>query len=271
MQAFCSRIVDSRAFERFIVAVILVNAVIIGLETSVDLIERFGGLLHLANDLVLWIFIVEAALKMTALGAGWYRYFASGWNVFDFAVIVLSLVPASGEFATVARLVRILRVLRLVSAMPKLRLLVATLMRCIPSMGHVLLLLSILFYIYGVMGYQFFHAVDPERWGTLGAALLTLFQVVTLEGWAEVMAKVMEQHPWAWVYFLTFVVIGTFVVINLFIAVVINSLEDAREQELEQLTSPPDHAELMTELRNTREALARLEARLTRDEPERVA
>jgi voltage-gated sodium channel len=137
-------------------------------------------------------------------------------------------------------------------------------------MGHVLLLLSILFYIYGVMGYHLFRAADPERWGTLGAALLTLFQVVTLEGWADVMAKAMEHRPFAWVYFITFVVIGTFVVINLFIAVVINSLEDAREQELEQLTAPPDHAELMAELRNTRDALARLEARLTHDEPERV-
>jgi voltage-gated sodium channel len=266
MQAFCSRIVESRVFERFIVTVILVNAVIIGVETSVEISERFGHVLHWANHLVLAIFIVEAAVKMTALGSGWYRYFASGWNVFDFAVIVLSLVPASGEFATVARLVRILRVLRLVSAMPKLRLLVATLMRCIPSMGHVLLLLSILFYIYGVMGFHFFRAADPERWGTLGAALLTLFQVVTLEGWAEVMEKAMAQHPLAWVYFVSFVVIGTFVVINLFIAVVINSLEDAREQELEQLTAPPHHTELMAELRNTRDALARLEARLTQGE-----
>ena len=262
MKAFCARVVSAVWFEPFMIGCIVVNAIIIGLETSKTIEGAYGHLLHLGNDVFLVVFIVEALLKITAVAPRFRLYFGNGWNLFDFSVVVLSLVPATGEFALVARLIRVLRVLRLVSAVPQLRLIVATLVRSIPSMGHVILLMAVIFYIYGVTGYHLFHEHDPSNWGTLGAALLTLFQIVTLEGWVDVMETAMEAQPWSWVYFVTFVLIGTFVVLNLFIAVVINNLEASKAAELQELAQATTRDEIVAELRRTREALAELERKL---------
>jgi len=262
MKAFAKRIVEGRGFEPFMIGLILFNAVLIGLETSHDVVEHYGQLLHLGNDIILWIFVLEAVLKITAVAPRLGLYFGNGWNLFDFSIVVLSFLPSTEEFALVARLVRILRVLRLVSAVPQLRLIVATLVRSIPSMGHVILLMSIIFYIYAVTGFHLFHEHDAEHWGTLGAALLTLFQMVTLEGWVDVMDTAMEALPWAWVYFVTFVLIGTFVMLNLFIAVVINNLDASKAAELDELRDPVTHEEVLDELRRTRDALAGLQRRL---------
>jgi voltage-gated sodium channel len=262
MRSFCARVVSAGWFEPFMIGCIIANGIIIGLETSKDIDEAYGQLLHLGNDIFLVTFIIEAALKITAVAPRLRLYFGNGWNLFDFTVVVLSLVPSTGEFALVARLIRVLRVLRLVSAVPQLRLIVATLVRSIPSMGHVILLMGVIFYIYGVTGYHLFHAHDADNWGTLGAALLTLFQIVTLEGWVDVMETAMETFPWAWVYFVTFVLIGTFVMLNLFIAVVINNLEASKVEELNALSAPPTHDELVRELERTRAALDALQRRL---------
>ena len=176
--------------------------------------------------------------------------------------MVLSLLPATEEFALVARLIRVLRVLRLVSAAPQLRLIVATLVRSIPSMGHVIMLMSIIFYIYAVTGFHLFHEYDAKHWGTLGAALLTLFKIVTLEGWIEIMNAVIEAQPWSWLYFVSFILIGTFVMLNLFIAVVINNLEASKAAELEALAKPVTHDEILRELERTREALTQFQLKL---------
>ncbi|HET9404621.1 MAG TPA: ion transporter [Burkholderiales bacterium] len=262
MKAFAKRIVEARWFEPWMIGLILFNGLLIGLETSKDFVEQYDGWLHLGNDIILGIFIFEVVLKLAAVSPRFGLYFGNGWNLFDFTVVVLSLIPATGEFALVARLVRVLRVLRLVSTVPQLRLIVATLVRSIPSMGHVILLMSIIFYIYAITGYHLFHEHDAEHWGTLGAALLTLFQMVTLEGWVEVMDTAMEVHPWSWIYFVTFVLIGTFVMLNLFIAVVINNLDASKAAELEELRDPVTHEEVLDELKRTRDALASLQRRL---------
>lgn len=262
MKAFAQRVVEARWFEPWMIGLILFNAVLIGLETSPDIVAAYGTWLHLGNDLILGIFIIEAVLKLAAVAPRFSLYFGSGWNLFDFSIVVLSLVPATGEFALVARLVRVLRVLRLVSTVPQLRLIVATLVRSIPSMGHVILLMSIIFYIYAVTGFHLFHEHDAEHWGTLGSSLLTLFGIVTLEGWIEVMQTAMEAHAWSWIYFVSFVLIGTFVMLNLFIAVVINNLEASKASELEALRDPVTHEEVLRELRRTRDALAALQGRL---------
>jgi voltage-gated sodium channel len=262
MKELSARIVFAGWFEPFMIGCIVLNAIIIGLETSKEIESTYGDLLHLGNDIFLVVFIIEAALKITAVAPRIALYFGNGWNLFDFTVVVLSLVPSTGEFALVARLIRVLRVLRLVSAVPQLRLIVATLVRSIPSMGHVILLMGVIFYIYGVTGYHLFHEHDADNWGTLGAALLTLFQIVTLEGWVDVMETAMESLPWSWVYFVTFVLIGTFVVLNLFIAVVINNLEASKLAELKALEQPTTREEIIAELRRTREALAELERKL---------
>ena len=262
MKAFAHSIVEARGFEPFMIGLILFNAVLIGLETSHEVVAQYGDLLHLGNDVILWIFILEAALKITAVAPRLALYFGNGWNLFDFTIVILSLVPATGEFALVGRLIRVLRVLRLVSAVPQMRLIVATLVRSIPGMGHVIGLMSIIFYIYAITGFHLFHKVDPERWGTLGEALLTLFSVVTLEGWVQVMEVLLKPYPWAWIYFVTFILIGTFVMLNLFIAVVINNLDASKAAELEALAQPPGRDEIVDELRRTRETLAVLQRKL---------
>lgn len=255
-------LVTSVAFEYFIVALILLNGLILGLETSASLAERYYTWFNFGHQLILIVFIIEAALKITAVAPRIGLYFGNGWNLFDFSIVVLSLVPATGELAMVARLARLLRVARLVSTIPEMRLIVSTLVRSIPSMGHVLMLMSILFYIYGIAGFYFFHEHDPVHWRNLGISLLTLFRVVTLEDWTDVMYKAMELSPWAWVYFVSFVVAGTFVVINLFIAVVLNNLEKAKTERLEELQTPPTRETLLAELRQTQETLGKLQEQL---------
>jgi voltage-gated sodium channel len=262
MKDFARRVVEARWFEPWMIGLILFNGVLIGLETSHEIVAAYGDWLHLGNDLILVVFILEAALKLIAVAPRFSLYFGNGWNLFDFSIIVLSLLPSTEEFALVARLVRVLRVLRLVSAMPQLRLIVATLVRSIPSMGHVAMLMSIIFYIYAVTGFHLFHEHDAEHWGTLGASLLTLFGIVTLEGWVQVMETALEVHAWAWIYFVSFVLIGTFVMLNLFIAVVINNLEASKAAELEELRQPVTHDEVLRELKRTRDALSALQSRL---------
>lgn len=259
-----AHIVDSNWFQHSITTVIIANAAVIGLDTSEALRARFGDLFNLANQLFLGIFILEAALKLGALAPRMDRYFKDGWNIFDFSIIVVSLVPATGELATLARLARLLRVLRLVSSFPELRLIVATLLRSIPSMGNVLILMSIIFYMYGVAGYHLFHEVDPTHWRTLGISLLSLFRIVTLEDWTDIMYAAMEGYPWAWMYFVSFVVMGTFVVVNLFIAVVLNNLDEAKAERLREIESPPNRDEILRELRTTQRALQSLERQLAR-------
>ena len=249
------RLVNKAAFEYTIIALILLNGVFLGLGTSPVLAQQYGDLLHLGNQIVLGVFIVEALLKMIALAPRVDMYFRDGWNVFDFLVIVFSLIPATGEFAMVARLARLLRVLRLISAIRELRLIVAALVRSIPSVGHVMLLMSIIVYIYAIIGYQLFHEHDPMHWRSLGISVLTLFNIITLEGWTVVMDNAMQLHSWAWVYFVSFVVAGTFVVINLFIAIIINNLDEAKAERLRELEPPVSRAELLRELRTTRDAL----------------
>ena len=259
---FADRLVNKAAFEYTIIALILLNGVFLGLATSPVLAQQYGDLLHLGNKIVLGVFIVEALLKMIALAPRVDMYFRDGWNVFDFLVIVFSLIPATGEFAMVARLARLLRVLRLISAIMELRLIVAALVRSIPSVGHVMLLMSIIVYIYAIIGYQLFHEHDPMHWRNLGISVLTLFNIITLEGWTVVMENAMQLHSWAWIYFVSFVIAGTFVVINLFIAIIINNLDDAKAERLKELQPPVSREELMLELRSTRNALQRLEQRL---------
>ncbi len=267
MKQFAQRIVSTTVFEHLIIALILVNGVILGMETSTDLVAQYGDVFHFMNHLILAVFILEAALKMMALAPHVSRYFQDGWNIFDFSVIVFSLIPATGEFAMIARLARLLRVVRLISTIPELRLIVSTLVRSIPSMIHVMTLMGVIFYIYAITGYQLFHEHDPTHWRSLGISLLTLFRVVTLEDWTDVMYKAMEFHPYAWMFFVSFVVLGTFVVVNLFIAVVINNLDEAKAERLRELEAPVTQEQILKDLRDTQKALKRLENRLDRASP----
>lgn len=190
------------------------------------------------------------------------RFFRDGWNVFDFTVIVLSLLPVGGQFATVSRLARLLRVTRLVSVSFELRLIVQTMLRSIPSMGHVSLLLGLLIYVYGIVGFYSFGATDPVHWGSLGVAMLSVFELLTLEGWVEMQRALLPAHPWAWLYFGSFVVVGVFSVINLFIAIVLNNLERVRAEE--RLSAAPTKS-LQVAVTELKDQLARFEAALESD------
>lgn len=265
MKKFAHALVEKPAFEYFIIGLILLNAVILGLETSPAIVAEYEGWLRFGNNFILGVFMLEAALKIIAVAPRLKLYFGNGWNLFDFSVVVLSLIPASGEYAMIARLARLLRVARLISTIPELRLIISTLVRSIPSMGHVLMLMGVIFYIYAVAGYHLFHEHDPTHWRNLGMSLLTLFRVVTLEDWTDVMYTAMEMHYLSWIYFVSFVVVGTFVVINLFIAVVLNNLEEAKQEQLAAIQAPPSKDEILKELRQTQEALIRLQRKLDRD------
>lgn len=233
MRAACRKIVANPWFDRFIISLILLNAVVLGLETSPYMVSRYGEIMEFVNHFVLTVFVLEAGIKITAVAPRFNLYFGDGWNLFDFTIVVLSLIPNTGNFAMIARLARLLRVMRLISALPELRLIVSTLVRSVPGFANVIFLLSIIFYMYGVAGYHLLHEHDPVHWRNLGTSLLTLFRVLTLEDWTDVMYTAMKLNPHMWLFFLSFVVVATFVVINLFIAVVINNLEAAKRERLD--------------------------------------
>jgi voltage-gated sodium channel len=238
-----------------VLALILGNAVLMGLETSPTLLAAHGPLLAAVHALVQALFVLEIGLRLLACWPRPASFFRDGWNVFDFAVVAVSLLPQSGPPATLARVARLLRAARLASALPELRRIVATMLRSIPSLGHVLALLALLLYVYGVLGVQLFREADPQHWGTLARAVLTLFQVLTLEGWVELMATASRAQPAAWLFFASYIVLAVFVVVNLFIAVVINNLESARRE----VPEPAPRDELtrrLAELRANLDALA---------------
>ncbi len=228
--------VASKPFHHFIVAVIVLAGVVAGLETSPAIIAQHGVLLHGLDRFILGIFIIEALLKMAAHGRRPWRYFADGWNVFDFLIIVICVLPVGGPFAAVLRLARALRLLRLVSALPKLQLLVGALLKSLSAMGYVSLLLALLFYIYAVAGIHLFGAHDPKNFGSLPAAFLSLFRLVTLDNWADLFAAQVAHVPGikVAVYFVTFIVFGTMIILNLFIGIIMNSMSEMHAEIAER-------------------------------------
>jgi len=263
-----AQLVASKAFHHFIVAIIVAAGVVAGLETSPAVMERHGPLLLGLDKLILGVFIVEAALKMAAHGRRPWRYFADGWNVFDFTIVALCLLPVGGPFAAVLRLARALRLLRLVSALPKLQLLVGALLKSLSAMGYVSLLLGLLFYIYAVAGVQLFGRTDPTHFGSLGTALLTLFRVVTLDNWGDIYFAQAAHVPTVKValFFGTFIVFGTMIILNLFIGIIMNSMAEMhaeiaeRDRDREEGHTAPS---LDTELGAIERDLKSMQARMT--------
>jgi voltage-gated sodium channel len=252
VRQWCEQTQHTRWFRTGTVVVIVFNAALVGIETDSRLSDAFSAEFAWAHRFILGLFCAELLVRLAAHGRSWLSFFRSGWNVFDTALIVASMVPAVGAWATVARLARVLRVARVVSVSPQLRLMVSTMLRSIPSLGHVGLLLGLLLYIYGVIGVELFGAADPAHWGSLGRALLTLFQVLTLEGWVELQRTGMQVTSAAWLFYGSFVLIAVFVVVNLFIAVVLNNLDQAR-RELEPSLDEPTMRDLASRI----DALAR--------------
>jgi voltage-gated sodium channel len=228
------KIVEHRVFQPTVIVVILVNAVTLGLETSTAVVNSAGGLLHFVDRLALTFFVVDIGLRLMAYGR---RYWQDPWNIFDFLIVAIALVPASGPFS-VLRALRVLRVLRLISMVPSMRRVVGGLLAALPGMTSISALLALILYVAAVMGTKLFGEVAPESFGTLGTTLFTLFQTMTGEGWPDIAREVMAEVPLAWIFFVVYILISSFMVLNLFIAVVVSAMEsqvmaEARAEEAE--------------------------------------
>jgi voltage-gated sodium channel len=253
-------IVESSRFQRFIIAVIVVNAITLGLETSAAAMNAAGGLLYALDRIALAIFVAEIALKLAVYR---HNFFRDGWNLFDFLVVGVTLAPV-GEGVSVLRALRILRALRLVSVVPSMRKVVNALLKAIPGMTSVLALLLLVFYVAAVMTTKLFGEAFPDWFGSIGASLYTLFQVMTLESWSMgIVRPVMDVYPLAWVFFIVLILLTTFAVLNLFIAIVVDAMSSSEhaEQETTRALVATDHDELMRELRALRSELAGLRER----------
>ncbi|MFC2967605.1 ion transporter [Acidimangrovimonas pyrenivorans] len=224
---------DTSLVRNGIIAVILVNAVLLGLETSAGAMAAAGRLIRGLDALCLAIFVAELGLKLFAQGP---RFFRAGWNLFDFVIVGLSLVPGA-QTLSVLRALRILRVLRVISVAPRLRRVVEGFVTALPGMGSVFLLMGLIFYIGSVMATKLFAEAFPDWFGTLGRSAYSLFQIMTLESWSMgIVRPVMAVYPWAWAFFVPFIMFTTFVVVNLLVGLIVNSMQEAHAEEDNQRT-----------------------------------
>jgi voltage-gated sodium channel len=263
--------VESSRFQRVVMALVIVNAITLGLETVPEVMAVAGHWLPLVDRTLLAIFVGEITLKLLAQGG---RFLRSGWNLFDVAVITIALVPAAGPLS-VFRALRVLRILRLVSVVPRLRAVVEALTRSLPGMGAMTLLLGIFFYVFAVVATKLFGADFPHWFGSLWTSMFSLFQIMTLVAWADIARTVMERHPAAWLFFIAFILLATFTVLNLFIALIVKAMEDPavgppapRESgstaALAGSASPEELGALRAEIAALRRELAGVTAQLPR-------
>ena len=250
MQQKLRVLTESEQFQMFFIGIILLSGIVVGLDSYTSISTQYGNILHTLDNIILWFFVVEILLKFFSFGARFPEFFKDGWNVFDFVIISACFLPFDGQSIIVLRLLRVLRVVRLVGTVPELKLIVNTLLKSIPSMGYIGALLSILFYIYACLGTFLFRANDPVHFESLHLTLLSLFRVATLEDWTDIMytaiygcqqygytgveelCKNSEAFPiLGWIYFVSFVLLATFVFLNLIIGVIINNMEDLKEEQ----------------------------------------
>lgn len=234
MKKFKTRLagfLESARFQQFIISLIILNAVLIGLETSPAYMNTFGHVIDQIDVIILVIFIIEITLKVYAFGG---NFFKSPWNIFDVAVVMVSVVPSAGSF-TVLRALRVIRTLRLLTNVPKLKIIIESLIHAVPSMGWIVVLLLIIYYIFAVIGTNLFGAEFPEYFGSMSETMFTLFQIMTLESWSSGIARpILETNPYASVYFVIFILIATYTTLNIFIAIVVNTMNELHRRGLEE-------------------------------------
>lgn len=262
---------DRRLVQQGVIGLIIVNAVILGLETSAGVRAAAGGLLVLLDRAILAVFVVEILLRIVAWG---WRFFRDPWGIFDLVVVGIALVPATGSLS-VLRALRILRVLRLVSAIPRMRHVVQGLVGAIPGIASIIALLLLVLYVSSVAVTKLLGAAYPDWFGTMGASLFTLFQIMTLEGWADMVREIGQTHPLAWLFFIPFILIATFTILNLFIAVVVGAMQAEHDAAAElaaaevraenrraEEAAVADRRGLHDEIRALREDIAALRAQM---------
>jgi voltage-gated sodium channel len=256
------RIVDSPVFTAAVVAVILANALVLGLQTYPELEREHGDTLHLLNNLFLAFFVGEISTRIAAYGRRPWRFFMDGWNVFDFLAVGLAFAPGLRENSTVLRLARLARIVRVVHLLPDVRILITAVIRSLPPLASMAVLTTLILFIYGMVGWQLFGDELPEHWGTIGEAMLTLFVMLTLEDFPQYMDAGMAIHPWSWIFFVTFILVAAFVVINVLIGIVLNSMEEARELERRESLAPGEAVPVLERMQILRSALDELEREL---------
>jgi voltage-gated sodium channel len=258
-------LVENRLFQNGIMGLIAVNAVTLGLETSATVMDAIGPQLLVFDKIVIAVFTVEIALRIFAHGT---RFFRDAWSIFDFIVVAITLAPTSDAFS-VLRALRVLRVLRLISAVPRLRRIVAALLHAVPGVGAIGVLLLLVFYVFAVIATKLFGNAFPDWFGTIGESMYSLFQIMTLESWSMgIVRPVMEVHPWAWIVFVCFIVLSSFTVLNLFIAIIIDSMQTLHAEEQEQTVGEmsevvhEEHRHRAAEYENLRRELEEIKALL---------
>lgn len=243
-------LIESDRVQIGITVLIIFNAIILGLETSESVTDSIGGVLSAIDKAIIVVFVIEIATKLVA---GGFRFFRSGWNVFDFFVVAVALVPSTGPFA-VLRALRVLRVMRLLSQVGQLRRIVESLLRALPGMGWTTLLLGLIFYVYAVMGAELFGEEFPDLFGGVDGSLFSLFQVMTLESWATGVARpVMAEFQFAWIYFVTFIALASFMILNLFIAIIVSATQSWHDDQEDR-----QREEMKAELAEIKAMLAKL-------------
>ncbi len=236
------KIRNNNLFEAFVVLVILVSAVSIGFRTFDEEMQVYLVYLNYLDYFITLFFLVEILIRIIA-ERNILKFFKQGWNVFDFSVVVISLIPIeNSETVLLARLIRIFRLMRLISFIPQFRILIEALIQSIPRVGYVLLLMFVVFYIYAAIGSLLFSEIDPLRWGNIALAMLTLFQTATLEGWPDLLYAAFEVYPWSWLYFVSFIIIVSLIFMNMIIGVIIDVISRRNDDEA------PENIKLLEEI-----------------------
>lgn len=256
---------ESERFQHFIVTLIVINSVTIGLETSPAVMAKAGTWLLLIDDIILGVFAAELLLKLVVYNR---RFSHDAWNIFDLSIVILALIPSAGPLA-VLRTLRILRTLRLLKNVPKLRLIIEALLKSIPSIGWIGVLVMVIFYIFAVIGTSLYGQQFPQYFGDLGVAMFTLFQIMTLESWASGIARpVMSEIPNSWIFFIPFILLATYTTLNIFIAIVVNTINELNhEEEVQEEKRIKDfvhdeNVELQQTLHQLRKQLERIEKKM---------
>ncbi len=254
----CRALISNRNFELTIVAVIVVNAIVLGMGTYADVAGRYEPLFGTIYNIILGIYVVELLIRLTAYRWNPREFVKDGWNIFDFVVVVASFVPALRANAMLLRLVRLLRIVRLVRFLPDLRLLVSAAGRSVPGIASLAAATFVLIFIYGMLGWVLFSDADPANYGNVGFAMLTMFVMLSLENFPDNVAMGQQVSQWTILYFISYVLLASFLIFNLFIGIVLNAMEEARAVDRKEHETD----DLLARLRAAREALEQAEEEL---------
>ncbi|MDO3385591.1 ion transporter [Gilvimarinus sp. SDUM040013] len=250
LQGKFHRLRSNKAFELFVVGIIVFSALVIGAKTY-DIPPILSQIIVITDWFITLFFLVEITIRF--IGEPYKRnFFKSAWNIFDALIVIVSLVPIEdSEMALIGRLIRVFRVLRMVSIIPELRILISSLLKAMPQLGYVALLMFIIFYIYGAVGSFFFAPINDVLWGDIAVSMLTLFRVMTFEDWTDVMYETMEQYPLSWIFYVSFIFLTAFAFLNMIIGIVVNVIEsENRARQLEEEGEQPNRADLEVQLQH---------------------